>query len=371
VSPHGGRAERLAAAARERGLDLLIVSDLVNVRWLTGFTGSNGLALLGTGTEGSHAGIFLTDFRYVAQVADQVPPLWDRRQAAQELMGAALAEHLPPWEGERPPRVGFDEANVTVRQLHAVREALGERAELVEAAGLVEAGRLLKDAGEASRIREAAHLADRALTEVLERGLAGRTEAEVALDLEVTMRRHGAEGIAFEPIVASGAHGALPHAEPRAVVIEPGRLVTIDWGARLEGYCSDCTRTFAVGEVGAREREIYALVLRAQEAALAAVRPGPSGREVDAVARDIIAEAGHGEDFGHGLGHGVGLEVHEGPRLSRLAPEDPLAAGMVVTVEPGVYVEGLGGVRIEDLVLVTPDGHDVLNTLPKDLRVVD
>lgn len=365
-----GREQRLATAARERELDLLLVSDIVNVRWLTGFTGSNALAILGAGGDGS-SGIFLTDFRYVTQVAQQVPPLWDRRQATQELLGPALAEHLPRWEGEGRPRVGFDDASVTVAQLGRIREAIGERAELVAAGGLVERLREVKDAGEVSRIREAAHLADHALTEVLERGLCGRTEAELALDLEMAIRRHGAEAIAFPPIVASGAHTALPHAEPRASVIEPGTLVTIDWGARLEGYCSDCTRTFAAGgRPNDEARAVYELVLEAQVAALAAVRPGPTGREVDAVARGIIETAGHGEHFGHGLGHGVGLEIHEGPRLSRLG-ETALAAGMVVTVEPGVYVPGSCGVRIEDLVVVTEDGAEVLNTLPKDLQEVD
>lgn len=364
------RSARLAAAARERELDLLLVSDIVDVRWLTGFTGSNALAILGT-ARGGTAGIFVTDFRYVTQVAEQVPPLWDRRQATQELLGPALAEHFPRWDGDGRPRVGFDDASVTVAQLGRIREAIGERVELVAAGGLVGRLREIKDRGELSRIREAAHLADRALSEVLERGLCGRTEAEVALDLEVSIRRHGAEAISFPPIVASGAHGALPHAEPRASVIEPGTLVTIDWGAQLEGYCSDCTRTFAAGgDPGEEARAVYALVLEAQVAALAAVRPGPTGREVDAVAREIIEAAGHGEHFGHGLGHGVGLEVHEGPRLSKLG-QTRLAAGMVVTVEPGVYVPGSCGVRIEDLVVVTDDGAQVLNTLPKELQEVD
>jgi Xaa-Pro aminopeptidase len=368
VSVPGERAERLAAAARERELDLLLVSELVSLRWLTGFTGSNGAALVDVAGAPERPGIFLTDFRYVTQVQSQVDAAWDRRQVAQELLGPGIAEQLEP--GEAPIRLGFDDRHLTVAQFERLRAAVEDRAELVPAGGLAEALREVKDDGEASRIREAAHLADHALTEVLGRGLAGRTEAEVALDLEVAMRRHGAEALSFPPIVASGAHGALPHAEPRASVIEPGVLVTIDWGARLEGYCSDCTRTFAVGEVGDEERAVYDLVLRAQEAALGAVRPGPTGREVDAVAREIIADAGHGEHFGHGLGHGVGLEVHEGPRLSKTG-EAPLTAGMVVTVEPGVYLPGRCGVRIEDLVLVTEDGAEVLNTLPKDLRVID
>jgi Xaa-Pro aminopeptidase len=362
------RAGRLAAAARDHGLDLLLVAEPVDLRWLTGFRGSNGAALVDVAGAPRRPGTFLTDFRYVTQVQAQVDAAWERREAAQDLLGAGLAEQLEP--GPEAPRLGFDEQHLTVAQHERLRAALDGRAELVPAAGLVAALREVKEPGEVSRIREAAHLADHALGEVLGRGLAGRTEAEVALDLEVAMRRHGAEALSFRPIVASGAHGALPHAEPRASVIEPGVLVTIDWGAQLEGYCSDCTRTFAVGEVGDEPRAVYDLVLRAQEAALAAVRPGPTGRELDAVARELITAAGHGEHFGHGLGHGVGLEVHEGPRLSKTGAA-PLAAGMVVTVEPGVYLPGRCGVRIEDLVLVTEDGAEVLNTLPKDLQVID
>jgi Xaa-Pro aminopeptidase len=183
------------------------------------------------------------------------------------------------------------------------------------------------------------------------------------------MRRLGAEAASFPPIVAAGAHGALPHAAPRDVEIPAGTLCVVDWGAQLDGYASDCTRTFATGEVDPRDGEVYELVLRAQETALAAIRPGPTGREIDAVARAIIDEAGHAEHFGHGLGHGVGLEVHEGPRLSKQG-DDPLAAGMVVTVEPGVYVPGAVGVRIEDLVIVTDEGGEVVSSLPKALRVV-
>jgi Xaa-Pro aminopeptidase len=189
------------------------------------------------------------------------------------------------------------------------------------------------------------------------------------LALEEEMRRRGASDPSFPSIVASGAHGALPHAEPRDAVIEEGVLVTLDLGSRLDGYCSDCTRTWATGELDDDLVAIYELVLRAQQAALDAVRPGPTGREVDAVARDLIDAAGHGEHFGHGLGHGVGLEVHEAPRLARTGA-DALEAGNVVTVEPGVYVPGRGGVRIEDLVLITENGRDVLSSSPKALTTV-
>ncbi|MBA2346667.1 MAG: M24 family metallopeptidase, partial [Solirubrobacterales bacterium] len=227
----------------------------------------------------------------------------------------------------------------------------------------------VKDADELGRIRAAQRLADEALEAVLERGLAGRTERDVALDIEFTMRRLGAQGASFAPIVASGAHGALPHAVPRDVVIPEGTLCVIDWGAQLDGYASDCTRTYATSEeIDERDRAVYELVLAAQLAALAAVAPGPKGQEVDAVAREIIDAGGHEEHFGHGLGHGVGMDVHEGPRLSRKG-ETVLAAGHVVTVEPGVYLPGVVGVRIEDLVAVTEDGHEVLTSLDKALRV--
>jgi Xaa-Pro aminopeptidase len=310
---------------------------------------------------------FVTDFRYVSQSEAQLDPIWDRRLAAQDLLGAGLPDHLPAGDGTRA--LGFDDASVSVKGAATLAGILPEGLDLTPAGGLVEALREIKDPGEVQRIRAAAVLADAALEAVLDRGVMGRTEAAVALDLEIEVRRAGAQGVSFRPIVAHGAHGALPHAEPRDVPIAGGTLLTIDWGAELDGYLSDCTRTFAVGDVGDEERAVYDLVLRAQVAALAAVKPGPTGREVDAVARDIIDAAGHADHFGHGLGHGVGLEIHEGPRLSRTG-EGALAAGMIVTVEPGVYVPGHCGVRIEDLALVTADGHEVLNTLPKDLRTI-
>jgi Xaa-Pro aminopeptidase len=354
------RAERLVAGLEERGCDALLVTELVNVRYLTGYTGSNGIAIVGPDTRR-----FLTDFRYATQVEREVPDEWSRTVVVQDLM-TAVPDQLP----EGTTRLGFDDANLSVRTHAKLAEAL-PGIELVAAGGMVEALRAIKDDLEVARIRAAAQLADDALEEVLEQGLVGRTEREVAFALEVAMRRRGAEELSFGSIVAAGDNGALPHATPRDVRIPPDVLVTIDWGARHEGYCSDCTRTVATGErIGEDARAVYALVQRAQQAALDAVRPGPTGKELDAVARDIIDAAGHAEHFGHGLGHGVGLAVHEGPRLSRNGGDAALEAGNVVTVEPGVYVPGDLGVRIEDLVVVTPDGHDVLSTLPKDLRVV-
>ncbi len=349
----------LTAAVAERELDMLLVTNIVNVRWLTGFSGSNGLAIVGT-----QQPRFVTDFRYLTQAAEQLDEHW-AREISTELMPRAV-EGLP---GERPLRVGFDDAHLTVKQHAQLAELVDEGVELVAAGGAVEALRAIKDGAEIDAIRAAARLADDALEEVLLAGLVGRTEREVALDLEIAMRRRGAQAVSFAPIVAAGEHGALPHAEPRNVQIPADTLVVIDWGAQLHGYASDCTRTFATGELDPRDRAVYDLVLLAQEEALAAVRPGPTGREVDAVARAIITDAGHGEHFGHGLGHGVGLEVHEGPRLSKQGT-DALQAGNVVTVEPGVYVPGAVGVRIEDLVVVTEDGNEVLSGLSKQLRTI-
>lgn len=352
------RAERVQARLAEAGVDALLVTDLVNVRYLTGFTGSSGLCVLGEGIRR-----FVTDFRYVQQATQQVTGFAPER-APQELH-AGLAEGWPA----AGLRLGFEDHRLTVRQRVRLDELLPAGVELVAAGGLVERERAVKAPEEVQRIAAAAGLADEALGELLAEGLAGRTERDVALALQDGFRRRGAEP-SFPTIVASGPHGALPHASPRDVEIAPATLVTIDFGAQLDGYCSDSTRTYATpGELPDALAEIHALVLRAQLAGLDALRPGPTGRDVDAVARAIIAAGGHGEHFGHSLGHGVGLEVHEGPRIGTTGTE-PLVAGNVVTVEPGVYVPGLGGARIEDLVVVTDDGARVLNGHAKDLTVV-
>jgi Xaa-Pro aminopeptidase len=362
-----GRAERLAASLEGLDVDALLVQSPPDVRYLTGFTGSSGMALIfgprAASALGPHR--FLTDFRYTSQSAAQVPEAFERVIATGELIEAA-AELL----GTQGGRLGFDDAHVSVRAHRRLEEALPEGWRPLAAGGAVERLRAVKEAGEIELMHAAAKLADAALTEILEGGLVGRTEREVALALELCMRRLGAEAPSFGSIVASGAHGALPHAEPREDAIARDVLVTIDWGAVLDGYCSDCTRTYATGGgISGHARETYELVLDAQEQGLAAVAPGRSGREVDAVARQVIERAGHGEHFGHGLGHGVGMEVHEAPRLSRTASEDPLVVGNVVTVEPGVYLPGVLGVRIEDLVVVGEQAQ-VLTSLSKALTVV-
>jgi Xaa-Pro aminopeptidase len=353
---NASRTDRLVELLAERELDSLLVTNLVNVRYLTGFTGTNGACVVAPDER-----LFFTDFRYLEQASEQVRD-FERLRA-----GPKMLEDVA---GRLRGRAGFDDEQLTVAAHRRLAEKLPEGIELVPAGGLVERLRAVKDEGEIAAMAAAAEIATAAYDSLHERGLAGRTEREVAVELVRFMEDSGADAASFAPIVAAGAHGALPHAVPRDAEIPAGTLCVVDWGAQLDGYASDCTRTFATGDVDPRDRGVYELVLRAQEAALAAVRPGPTGREVDAVARAIIDEAGHAEHFGHGLGHGVGLEVHEGPRLSKQG-EDALGAGMVVTVEPGVYVPGAVGVRIEDLVIVTEDGGEVVSSLPKELRVVD
>jgi Xaa-Pro aminopeptidase len=365
----GARTARLTAQLRERKLDALIVSTPVNVRYVTGFTGSNGLALLRAESNGdgaADADSFFTDFRYTQQSVEQVAEAF-----AREIVTGSLLEAAARALGEVGGKLGFDDAHTTVAEHARLRAALADGWELVPATGVVERLRAVKDEREIERLRAAAQLADRALTEVLEDGLIGRAERDVAIDLELRMRRLGADAPSFSSIVAAGAHGALPHAEPRAEPIPRDVLVTIDWGAQLDGYCSDCTRTYATGDgVSAQAREVYATVLAAQEAGVAAVQAGPTGRDVDAIARAVIEQAGYGENFGHGLGHGVGLEVHEAPRLSRVESEQPLLAGNVVTVEPGIYLPGSLGVRIEDLLVVRDGAQETLNGLDKALTVI-
>lgn len=354
------RLERLHELLVGEELDALIVEGGANLRYLTGYTGSNGLALVFAGGDDR----FLTDFRYASQIAQELEPSFTAEISSGDLLDA-IAGSLPAG------RVGFDDGQLSVRRHAQLREVVDAGVELVGASGLVERLRAVKDDGEVATIARAAALVDDICGWIVERGLGGRTEREVAVALEHEMRLRGAARPSFDSIVASGAHGALPHATPRDVPIEPGCLVTIDLGAVLDGYCSDCTRTFAVGEPGERAREVYAVVLAAQLAGLAAVAPGITGRDADAQARAVIDDAGFGEYFGHGLGHGVGLDIHEAPRLSRTSAETPLIAGNVVTVEPGVYLPGELGVRIEDLVVVRDGSPQVLSGFTKELLTVD
>jgi Xaa-Pro aminopeptidase len=353
------RAGRLAERLPKMGADLMMVSSLVNVRYLTGFTGSSGLALVGPDTR-----VFLTDFRYLEQSAAEVDASFDRQVVNQELV-AAVSDYLPVG----PVRLAFEDAHLTVRTHGQLRERRAARVELVAGGDPVEQLRVVKESAEVKRIAEATKLGDAALRQIMEQGLSGRTELAVATALERAMHDLGAQRPSFESIVAAGPHGALPHASPRDVEIGPNELVVIDWGAELDGYCSDCTRTLATGDLSDTALEAYDLVREAQLAGLDAVKAGVGGREADAAARDVINGAGHAEHYGHGLGHGVGLEIHEAPRLSQRS-DSVLDAGNVVTVEPGVYLPGQFGVRIEDLVVVTAEGRTILTSVPKELITI-
>ena len=355
------RAERLVSLLDD--VDILLVTELVNLRYLAGYTGSNGIALIGPATRA-----FITDFRYLEQSAEEVSGEFNRLIAQAPLELTSLIEGALP-AGEL--RLGFEAEHTSVSAHERLVELLPGRVELVATTGLVERMRAIKEPEEIARIRAAAALADAALERLLRGGLAGRTEREVALALETDMRARGATRSSFDSIVAAGAHGALPHAQPRDAEIKRGDMVVIDWGAQLDGYCSDCTRTVAAGDPGDDARAIYELVLEAQTAGVEAVAAGRGTREVDGRAREVIDAGGHGQEFGHGLGHGVGLDIHEAPTLSPRVENQRLEAGNVVTIEPGIYLPGRFGVRIEDLVVVTGDGSEILTSVPKRLTVVD
>lgn len=346
--PGDRRLDRQAALRRRLetlALDALLISHGPNVRYLTGFTGSAGLLLLTPGRTQ-----LITDFRYAEQapeetkgaadVAMEGSDLWDRLRRVLET-GA-------------PRRLGFERDHVTVRD--AERLSRLEVAEPVPTSELVESERVIKDAGEVAAIRAAAELAHGALAELLPTITVGESERDIAGRLELLLRRHGSEWHPFQTIVAAGPRSALPHARATTRPIGRGELLLLDFGAELDGYCADITRTVIVGgRADGQQQEIYGIVAEAQRTAIAGLRPGMSGREADALARDVIESAGYGEAFGHSLGHGLGLEVHEAPRLARTARE-PIPAGAVVTVEPGIYLQGWGGVRIEDDVHLAADG---------------
>ncbi len=354
------RAQRLTELLPDAEVDAVLISDLVNVRYITGFTGSNGLALVGPNIRK-----FFTDFRYVTQAATEVDPTFEHAPASRDLFDA-VGRELP----EGPLRLGFEDGHISMRVHARLRELLPERVELVAAGGLVERLRAVKEPGELELIKAAAAIADASFGQLVSDGLLGRTEIELATWLEHDMRRRGARRPAFDSVVAAGSHGALPHATPRDVEVRRGDLVVVDWGAQVDGYCSDCTRTVAVGEPGAQAREVYALVLDAQETGVRAVATGAAARAVDGAARAVIVAAGHGDEFGHGLGHGVGLDVHEAPRLTQTS-DDQLVSGNVVTVEPGIYLPHHFGVRIEDLVAVRDGDCEVFTSVSKALTVVD
>jgi len=360
--PHAPRRAALRTLLQDLELDALLVTDLLNIRYLTGFTGSNAALLVHADSDAGS--VFCTDGRYLTQSARQVPEL---ERVIDRPCDRALAARAAK-DGLR--RTGFESHHVTVEALDALEDS-AEGAELVRAPGLVERLRLIKDDAEVEALRMACAAADRALVDLIEHGglRAGRTEREIARELENRMLDHGAAGPSFESIVAAGPNSAVPHHRPTDAALHPGDFVKLDFGALVDGYHSDMTRTLVLGRAADWQRELYDLVARSQAAGRAALTIGADVRDVDAASRKVIEDAGFGEQFLHGLGHGVGLQIHEAPALSK-SGEGTLSAGMAVTVEPGVYLSGKGGVRIEDTLVVRDSAPELLTLTTKELVVV-
>jgi Xaa-Pro aminopeptidase len=365
VSRTAGRRDALRATAARRGLDAVLVTNLLNVRYLTGFTGSNGALLVRT--DGSD--LFGTDGRYTTQAGTQVPGvelLVDRATVP------ALAAVRRGVGG-----LGYESHDLTVDGLASLEKVLADAAaggavpELASVRRAVEIQRAIKDDDEIESLRRACTVADQALAELAAEGALrpGRTELEVGRELDARMLVLGAEAPSFETIVAAGANSAIPHHRPDATVLSDGDFLKLDFGATVDGYHSDMTRTVVLGHAADWQREIYALVAASQAAGRAALAVGADVVAVDAAARRVIADAGHGEHFSHGLGHGVGLEIHEAPGIGPLGAGS-LASRMAVTVEPGVYLPGHGGVRIEDTLIVTDDEPELLTLTSKELLVL-
>jgi Xaa-Pro aminopeptidase len=356
IVDHAARRRRLASRLPELGADAFLITRLPNVRYLTGFSGSNGQVILT-----AEGGVFLTDGRYAQQSLREVPDL--RRVTYLAEFASRFAEAC---RDLGVGQVAFESAGVTHRTyLQLVETGIG----LIPTAEEVERLRRIKDPEERAALEAAQAIADQAFDRITGKLTEGVAEREVALDLDITMRGLGSEGVAFDTIVAFGESAAEPHHRPTDRPLSRGEVVKMDFGCVVGGYRSDMTRTVAFGELDGRLREIYEVVRRAQQAGVDAVRPGVPCKEVDAATRGPIKEAGYGDQYGHGAGHGVGLEIHEAPWLLP-GSDDSLPEGTVVTVEPGIYLEGLGGVRIEDMVEVTTERGRVLARTTKDLVIL-
>lgn len=351
------RLDKLRDALASLGADALITEKAENRFYLSGFTGSTGWVVV---TE--KEAFLVTDFRYVEQATEQAPDFTvvNNERKAVEAIAKLLGE-----KGVK--RLAF-ESSVSFQTYQEWSKAF-DGVELIATSGLLEKIRMIKDESEMAIIREAVRIAEAGFAHIQGYIKPGVREEDVALELEFFMRKQGATGSAFDMIVASGPRGALPHGRASEKVIQAGEMVTLDFGAAYKGYNSDITRTLAVGEPSPKMKEIYDIVLRAHYAGVEALKPGVTAKAADAATRDLIAAAGYGDCYGHSAGHGLGLEVHEIPGLSTVSTF-VLEPGMLVTMEPGIYVSGLGGVRIEDDVLITADGHEVLNKSTKELIIL-
>lgn len=354
------RVARLRAEMRRRSLDAVIVTHRAHVQYLSGFSGSSGFVLVTP-----RKTLLVTDFRYAEQAVDEVRAgvrclIWKQSPYDDLRISGVVGPGMT---------VGYQESSVTIAVLDAMRTAF-KKVRFAKTGDLVARLFIAKEAHEIQAIRAAARIADRVYKEILETVRPGMREAELAAELSYRGRCHGSEGDAFDVIVASGPRGALPHGRASARRIRRGEMVTVDFGCTVRGFHSDMTRTFAVGRPRPEAGEIHALVLQAEQAGVRSARSGMSNRELDEVCRSLIRDAGYGEYFGHGTGHGLGIDVHEAPGISFKAVEEPLIPGMVVTIEPGVYLPGRFGVRIEDDIVITERGRDVLTGSPRELIVV-
>jgi Xaa-Pro aminopeptidase len=353
---HRLRRTRLSERLSDLRVDAVLITDLSNVRYLTGFTGSNGQVLVG-----SDRATFFTDGRYTERARHEVPDM--ERVTYRSTVEADVAARCADLGATR---VGFEAHAITVRLHGRMVDALPEL-DLVPVDDAVGRLRWVKDEDELNLLRQAQATTDEAFDEILEFLAVGQSERQVALELERLLRREGADALSFDSIVAFGDHAAQPHHEPCHRLLEEGDVIKMDFGALREGYHADFTRTVAFGEPAAELKKVHDVVREAQQAGMDAIAPGVSGAAVDRAARSVIEDAGYGEAFSHGLGHGVGLEIHEGPRLGREFEGHELPAGAVVTVEPGIYLPGLGGVRIEDMVEVTEDGGRAMSSATREL----
>ncbi|MFB9761890.1 Xaa-Pro dipeptidase [Ectobacillus funiculus] len=348
---------KLRSMLRQEGIDGLLLTNSYNRTYMTRFTGTAGVVLLS-----AERALFITDFRYV-------------EQAQKQAVGYEIVQHTGPITEEVAKRakelgitkLGFEQDTLTYSEYRMYGDKT--EAELVPVSGLVEKLRLIKTDAEIKILKEAAQIADAAFTHILSFIRPGVSELAVSNELEFFMRKQGAAASSFDIIVASGHRSALPHGVASEKLIETGEFVTLDFGAYYKGYCSDITRTIAVGEPSQDLKDIYDVVLEAQLRGLDGIRAGVTGKEADALTRDYITEKGYGQYFGHSTGHGIGLEIHEGPGLS-IRSDTVLEPGMAVTVEPGIYIAGLGGVRIEDDVIVTKEGNEILTHSPKELIIL-
>lgn len=338
------------------GIDGLVITSPFNRRYMTGFTGTSGTVLIS-----QNEAKFITDFRYVEQAANQAKgyEVVENRNAVEEVASQAKNIGIT--------KLGFEQDHLTYKEFNQFNDKT--EAEMVPVSGVIEKLRTVKTEKEIKILKTAANIADQAFTHILDFVRPGITEMDVNNEFEFYMRKQGATSSSFDLIIASGYRSALPHGVASNKVIEKGDMLTLDFGAYYEGYCSDMTRTIAVGEPADELKEIYHIVFEALERGVDTLKSGVSCRKVDTVVRDFITEKGYGEKFGHGTGHGIGLDIHEDPYFSKKS-EDVLEAGMVMTVEPGIYLPGLGGVRIEDDILITDGNHEVLTHSPKELIVL-